>query len=106
MWLIFWDECYADEFNIFGIEVINDECRNELIRRLEKAIEEDLDDYREYYFGTNEWIDYKYSDILDKLKHAKRLTDIEYKVIEDLQLCGGQTFLWKAEEELDEDGIK
>lgn len=104
MWLVVWDEDWADEFNIFGIEVITDGYRDCLIEKLKKAINNNIDREGDYYFGTNEFITLDYSCILEMLKEARKLTEVESKVLFDLELVGGgQTFLDNVERRLDED---
>lgn len=49
MWLIKWEEDWADEFYIFGIEVITSNYRNNLIERLKKAIDSGSDVWEEKY---------------------------------------------------------
>lgn len=104
MWLVVWNENWADEFDILGIEVIADKYRDCLIEKLKKAINNNIDSEKDYYFGTNEFITFDYSYILEVLEQAKKLTEIESKVLFDLELVGGgQTFLDNVEERLDED---
>jgi hypothetical protein len=104
MWLVVWNEDWADEFNIFGIEVITDGYRDRLIEKLKKAVNNNINREKEYYFGTNEFIMFDYSYVLEVLKEAKKLTETESKVLFDLELVGeGQTFLDIIEMQLDED---
>lgn len=104
MWLVVWNENWADEFDIFGIEVITDEYRNCLIEKLKKAINNNIDSEKDYYFGINESIMFDYSYALEVLEEARKLTETESKVLFDLELVGeGQTFLDIIEMQLDED---
>lgn len=104
MWLVVWNENWADEFDILGIEVIADKYRDCLIEKLKKAVNNNINREKEYYFGTNEFIMFDYSYVLEVLKEAKKLTETENKVLFDLELVGeGQTFLDIIEMQLDED---
>lgn len=107
MWLIKWEEDWADEFYIFGIEVITSNYRNNLIERLKKAIDFGSDVWEEYYFGTNEWMDFSFSCILKKLESAKELSEMESLVLAELGLENqGQIFLDMVNEKLIEYGFE
>lgn len=94
----------ADEFDILGIEVIADKYRDCLIEKLKKAINNNIDNEEDYYFGTNEFITLDYSRILEMLEEARKLTEVESKILFDLELVGGgQTFLDSIEMRLDRD---
>lgn len=102
--LIIWNDDWADEFNIFGIEIIHEIEYNELINKLKKAIDSGLDYEREYYFGTNEFMTYRYSEILWILENSRSITEEEYDMLKTLKLDGkGQTFLSQVEDELNEE---
>lgn len=107
MWLIKWKEDWADEFDIFGIEVIGNGYRDDLIERLKKAIASGSDIQEEYYFGTNEWMDFSFSYVLGKLESAKKLSETESLVLSKLGLENqGQIFLDAVDEKLIEYGFE
>ena len=80
-YLIIWDEDWADEFNIFGYEMLFESELNELIKAIESMPEEERKEEEEFYFGTNEYLYLSYDEILAKLLEASLLTDEEYSII-------------------------
>lgn len=105
MRIVIWDGDWADEFNIFGFEMITEKDYKRLVDALTAAIAdgEDLND--EYYFGTNEFMEYSYSEILNILSSSKELDLNEYEVISNiLGTDVGQTFLGSIEMRLEESG--
>ena len=90
--LLIWDQCWADEFDIFGFELVDDIAVQTVIKVLENI--EDGDPVAgEYYFGTNEAIDLDYETVLDILKNAGEPSEEECTVINKyLGKGNGQTF--------------
>ena len=78
--LLIWDQNYADEFDIFGFELVDSEVVDLAIRVIENAEDEDPI-AGECDFGTNESIDLDSDSVLDALKNAKELTEEELEVI-------------------------
>lgn len=105
MKIVIWDSDWADEFNIFGFEIITQKDYKRLVDALTAAIADGEDLNEEYYFGTNEFMEYSYSEILDILSSSRELDLNEYEVI--LNIFGtnaGQTFLSSVEMRLEERG--
>ena len=105
MRIVIWDGDWADEFNMFGFEMITEKEYKQLVDALIAAINDGNDSSQEYYFGTNEFMMYTYSEILDNLNDSRKLSLDEYEVI--LNIFGahaGQTFLSSIQERLEEDG--
>ena len=90
--LLIWDQCWADEFDIFGFELVDDIAVQTVIKVLE-SIEDGDPVAGEYYFGTNEAIDLDYETVLDILKNAGEPSGEECAVINKyLGKGNGQTF--------------
>lgn len=90
--LLIWDQNWADEFDIFGFEFVDDIAVQTVINVLERIDDEDpVAD--EYYFGTNEAIDLCSEEVLDVLKDAGEPSEKERAVINKyLGKGNGQTF--------------
>ena len=54
--LVTFDDNWSDELNIYGFKVMYEESFNQMMALAQKIIENNP--YREYYFGTNEAIEY------------------------------------------------
>lgn len=90
--LLIWDQCWADEFDIFGFELIDDIAVKTVIEVLER-LEDDDPVSDEYYFGTNEAIDLDSESVLDTLKNASEPSESEFATISKyLGEEAGQTF--------------
>lgn len=88
-YLVVWNDDWADEFNIFGYEILSEARIQRFIKAIESMSEEELNEEEEFYFGTNEYIYYTYKDMLEKLQEATLLTDSEYNTI--IKLFGGRS---------------
>lgn len=90
--LLIWDQNWADEFDVFGFELVDDIAVQTVIKVLERIEDEDpVAD--EYYFGTNEAIDLCSGEVLDVLKNAGEPSDEECAIITKyLRSENGQTF--------------
>lgn len=75
--LIIWDCDWADEFNIFGFDIIELDDYYKIIEYFKINPE-----YRsEYYFGTNEFIEFSNDELLYIFKNAVDLSIEDEKVI-------------------------
>lgn len=90
--LLIWDQCWADEFDIFGFELVDDIAVKAVIEILER-VEDDDPVADEYYFGTNEAIDLCSEEVLGVLKDAAEPSEEEVAIITKYLGDGnGQTF--------------
>ncbi len=78
--LLIWDQNYADEFDVFGFELVDDIAVQTVIKVLE-SIEDGDPVADEYYFGTNEAIEFCSGEVLDVLKNAGEPSEEECAVI-------------------------
>lgn len=90
--LLIWDQNYADEFDVFGFELVDDIAVQTVIKVL-GSIEDGDPVAGEYYFGTNESVDLDSETVLDTLKNAGEPSEEECAVINEyLGIKNGQTF--------------
>ena len=90
--LLTWDQNYADEFDVFGFELVDDIAVQTVIKVLE-SIEDGDPVADEYYFGTNEAIDLCSGEVLDVLKDAGEPSEEEVaSITKYLGDKNGQTF--------------
>lgn len=90
--LLIWDQCWADEFDIFGFEFVDDIAVKTVIEILER-VEDDDPVADEYYFGTNEAMDLCSGEVLGVLKNAAEPSEEEVAIIVKYLGDGnGQTF--------------
>lgn len=80
-YLIVWNDDWADEFYIFGYEILSEARIQRFIKAIESMPDEELNKEEEFYFGTNEYITFTYKDMLKKLRNTVLLTDSEYDTI-------------------------
>ena len=73
---------WADEFGVYFHMVMSGEELNEL----EDAIASTDWDGEEFYFGTNEAIDFSTYELMHFLENAEEITEEQYKVLEELDL--------------------
>lgn len=103
--VVIWNGDWADEFYIFGYEIVPKDWLNKVIEVIENMSEEERSESDEYYFGTNEYMDFTYNDILEVLKEAIPINDSEYETITKiLGYNQGQTFLDNIVYKLVEEG--
>lgn len=89
--LLIWDQCCADEFDIFGFELVDDIAVKTVIEILERVEDDPVAD--EYYFGTNEAVDLGSEEVLDTLKNDGGPSEEEIATITKyLGNRKGQTF--------------
>ena len=106
-YLVQCDSNYADEFDIYFHMVMSEQ---ELEEAKEIISKTDWD-WEEFYFGTNESVDFSTEGLLDCLNEAKEITEEEYKVLDKLGLTNigfGDGLNWDwilehAEEQLEEE---
>lgn len=114
--LIIWDEDWADEFDIFGFDIIELSNFNNLLNIIEETDKDSLAEALngEYYFGTNESMEYEYDDIINTLSSAQTISKSEYDVLCKLFSISidtnmvdyrGQSFLETIIERLGENNI-
>lgn len=106
-YLVQCDSNYADEFDIYFHMVMSEQ---ELEEAKEIISKTDWD-WEEFYFGTNESVDFSTEGLLDCLNGAKEITEEEYKVLDKLGLTDigfGDGLNWDwilehAEEQLEDE---
>jgi len=64
--LLTFDEDWADEFSMFGFEVVDLEFLKEVTKLAQKIPERS----REYCFGSNEWYEFTALEVLTKLERT------------------------------------
>lgn len=73
---------YADEFDIYFHMIMSEKELAETIEIIDKTDWV----YEEFYFGTNEYVEFSTEGLLECLKDAKEITENEYKVLDKLGL--------------------
>ena len=81
-YLVTYDGNYADEFDLYFHTVMDE---SELDKAKEKVKDWEFE-WKECYFGTNEYIEVSGEIIIDCLNNARLLTDNEFKVLSNLGL--------------------
>lgn len=81
-YLVAYNGNYADEFNVYFHQVMTEDELKEAKDLISKTYWKD----EEFYFGTNEYIEVNYLDLLEDLSNAKEITEDQYKVLSDLNL--------------------
>ena len=81
-YLVCYDGNYADEFDVYFHDVMDEEDLAEAKRLIGKTEWTG----REFYFGTNEGIDVSTEELLECLNNAREITDEQYKVLVDLDI--------------------
>lgn len=92
-YLVKYEGNWADEFNIYFHQIMNEE---ELKEAKELVGTTDWEE-EEFYFGTNEWMDFSSPELLDALNNAIELNDDQVKALTDLQIeyiCFGDDLNW------------
>lgn len=77
--LIKWSSNWADEMDVEGFVIVNDEDLRLFKENLEK-----INDPITISVGTNEWIDFENGDSLEKTLHFRTLTEEQEKVMKEL----------------------
>ena len=80
--LVTYDDNYGDEFDLYGFKIMTQEDFDEMIVTAEKAIDDNPD--REYYFGTNEAMQYSSVDEYRNAFSVKEITFEEAQLITKL----------------------
>lgn len=80
-YLITWHANWADEFDIFGINILTHKQRKLLLDALLKYSKNLEDPTLNLYFGANEYIPYKSSELYNIIKLATPLIETEYLVL-------------------------
>lgn len=80
-YLITWHANWADEFDIFGINILTHKQRKLLLDALLKYSKDLEDSEIDLYFGINEYISYKPSELYNIIKLATPLIETEYLVL-------------------------
>lgn len=73
---------WADEFNVYFHQVMSD---TELAE-LKDAIASTNWNNEEFYFGTNEALDFSTSELLSYLEDAEEINEEQFKVLQELDL--------------------
>ncbi len=82
--LIIWDQNWADEFDIFGFEVISDNDFESTIKTLDYIKDNDqnlYDEEGEFYYGTNEYVTLSNKDFHKIILNSKSLSKEQYQVL-------------------------
>ena len=97
--LIIWDQNWADEFDIFGFEIISKNDFEPIIKTLDYIKENDSNLYNreeEFYYGTNEYVTLSYEDFHKVILNSKSLSNEEDQILNnifgDLTYGKGMTF--------------
>lgn len=100
--LIVWNDDWADEFDIFGYDIIEEEEVSKILEDLKILIEKYPNCTKEYYFGTNECMLYTYEDIYNIVNKSILITQEEVDFLHKAFGYGskGQCFMYNILDEI------
>ena len=81
-YLVRYNGNWADEFDVYFHQVMSGKELNEL----EDAVASTDWEREEFYFGTNEALDFSTSELLKWINAAEPITEEQFKVLEELDL--------------------
>lgn len=101
--LILWDNDWADEFTTSGYDIISESEYQEAMLNLltcDNALKDKLESY-EFYFGTNEYHQFSFDEIVEIFANAKVISEDEADTISKfLGTSYGITFTREILEEI------
>lgn len=77
---------YADEFNVYGIRLFTEESFDRFMDQVQQM----SFDGREFYFGTNEFVEFSSSEEYLNAIDLEKVTEEEYELFK--RVFGGSTF--------------
>lgn len=81
-YLVKYNGNYADEFDVYFHTVMTDE----ELDSTKKIISETNWKEKDFYFGTNEWIEVSTNELLSALNNAVQITEEQFKVLQELDV--------------------
>lgn len=93
------EDNYADEFDLDGQFI----CTSDTLERYKEITEKYFSENDEFYFcfGTNEELEYNSAEELLSCYEIKEITEEQYDVLEEVDICSGINPLEMLEEQLD-----
>lgn len=81
-YLVRYNGNWADEFDVYFHQVMSED----ELKEAEDTITATDWDREEFYFGTNEAIDFSTYELINFLNRAEEITEEQFKVLEELDL--------------------
>ena len=81
-YLVRYNGNWADEFDVYFHQVMSED----ELKEAEDTIAATDWDREEFYFGTNEAIDFSTYELINFLNRAEEITEEQFKVLEELDL--------------------
>ena len=98
-YLIVWDQDWADEFNLFGFDIVTGTWYKAILNAIDNYLKDHKNKEFEFWFGSNEYWPATLSDVKKILKKAKEINDKQYDALCSIfGTSAGQCFLEKVED--------